>query len=44
MLTAPAGPFWTFVGATGAPGPVPGAKLFTNHQLLVLANLPGEAG
>lgn len=44
MLTAPAGPFWTFVGATGVPGPpAPGAKLFTNHQLLVLANLPGEA-
>jgi hypothetical protein len=45
MRTAPAGPFWTFVGATGVPGPpAPGAKLFTNHQLLVLANLPGEAG
>jgi hypothetical protein len=45
MRTAPAGPFWTFVGATGVPGPpAPGAKLFTNHQLLVLSNLPGEAG
>ena len=44
MLTAPAEPFWTFVGATGVPGPpAPGANLFTNHQLLVLANLPGEA-
>jgi hypothetical protein len=44
MLTAPAEPFWTFVGGTGVPGPpAPGAKLFTNHQLLVLANLPGEA-
>jgi len=44
MLTAPAGPFWTFVGATGVPGPpAPGAKLFTSHQLKVLANLPGEA-
>jgi hypothetical protein len=43
MRTAPAGPFWTFVGASGLPGPpAPGAKLFTNHQLTVLANLPGE--
>jgi hypothetical protein len=43
MRTAPAGPFWTFVGATGLPGPpAPGAKLFTSHQLEVLANLPGE--
>ena len=43
MRTAPAGPFWTFVGASGVPGPpAPGSKLFTNHQLKVLANLPGE--
>lgn len=43
MRTAPAGPFWTFVGASGLPGPpAAGAKLFTNHQLKVLANLPGE--
>ena len=43
MRTAPAGPFWTFVGATGVPGPpAPGAKLFTQHQLIVLSNLPGE--
>ena len=44
MLTAPAEPFWMFVGATGVPGPpAAGAKLFTNQELLVLANLPGEA-
>ena len=43
MRTAPAGPFWTFVGTSGLPGPpAPGAKLFTNHQLKILANLPGE--
>jgi hypothetical protein len=43
MRTAPVGPFWTFVGAAGLPGqPAPGAKLFTSHQLKVLANLPGE--
>jgi hypothetical protein len=43
MRTAPAGPFWSFVGATGVPGPpAPGAKLFTQHQLVVLSNLPGE--
>jgi hypothetical protein len=42
MRTAPAGPFWIFVGATGVPGPAPGAKLFTSRQLQVLANLPGE--
>ena len=43
MVTARVEPFWTFVGATGLPGPpAPGAKLFTGHQLGVLANLPGE--
>jgi hypothetical protein len=45
MRTAPAGPFWRFVGVAGLPGPpAPGAKLFSTHQLQVLANLPGEIG
>jgi hypothetical protein len=36
--------FWIFTGQTGLPGSssAPGAKLFSRHQLIVLANLPGE--
>jgi hypothetical protein len=38
--------FWTFVGATGLPGAssAPGANLFTQPQLTILGNLPGEVG
>lgn len=37
--------FWRFVGASSPrPRLAPGAKLFTSHDLVVLANLPGEAG
>jgi hypothetical protein len=41
-----AGRFWIFTGQTGLPGSssAPGAKLFTRHQFIVLANLPGEQG
>jgi hypothetical protein len=39
------GLFWSLVGASEPPGrSSPGAKLFTTHQLIVLANLPGEIG
>jgi hypothetical protein len=36
-------PFWSFVGVSQPAGTSsPGAKLFTTHELNVLANLPGE--
>lgn len=34
--------FWRFVVASPPGKSAPGAKLFTKHQLSVLANLPGE--